>query len=64
MLYQNGQAVAAHADQEHKQEKYNSKPNLGAHNVLANLLKAVTWNNVQVSQSHLVDKKTVQPFSL
>ena len=36
VLYQNGQAVATHADQEHKQEKYKLKPNLGELNVLAN----------------------------
>ena len=64
MFYPNGQAAAAHVDQEHKQEKYNSKPNLGAHNVLTNLLKAVTWNNVQVSQLHLVDKNKLFNLSL
>ena len=36
VLYQNGQAVAAHADQEHKQEKYKLKLNLGERNVLTN----------------------------
>ena len=64
MFYPNGQAAAAHVDQEHKQEKYNFKPNLGAHNVLANLLKAVTRNNVQVWKSQLIDKNKLFNLSL
>ena len=49
MLYHNGQAAVTHVDQEHKQEKYKSKPNMEEHNALANLLKVVTWKNAQVS---------------
>ena len=49
MLYLHGQAAVTHVDQEHKQEKYKSKPNMGEHNALANLLKVVSWKNAQVS---------------
>ena len=51
VLYQHGPAAARRADQEPKEEVYKSKPNMGACNALANFLKAVIWEAVQVSQS-------------
>ena len=54
VLCLSGPAAARRVDQEPKQEKYKSKPNMGELNALANYPKAVTLKNVQVSQSLLI----------
>ena len=51
VLCLNGPAAARVADWEPKQGKYKYKPNMEARNALANYLKAVIQEAVQVSQS-------------
>ena len=49
----NGPPAARLADQEPKEEVYKSKLNMEERNALANFLKAVIWEAVQVSHSLL-----------